>query len=55
MHISNRDTPAVAAATSSSNLRFGLLSSGADISGVVKGHLLRGNRQDLLTSTEEWE
>src|SRR3990172_3106399 len=41
MHISRRATPAVAALTSSSNLRLGLFGSGGYTVGVVKGHLLR--------------
>jgi hypothetical protein len=39
MHISNRATPAVAALTSSKNLRFGLVSRG-DTGRVVKSYLL---------------
>lgn len=47
MHISRRETPAVAAETSSRNLRFGVVSVGGETISEAKGcvlkmHLLHG-------------
>jgi hypothetical protein len=45
MHISRRETPAVAALTSSKNRKFGFVSRGFTTC-VVKGHLLWGDFQE---------